>query len=93
MLALVCGMVAISITSGNVLNIFPVNILFWMAAAAAVIAVRHQPVRANEQPQPSVRGQPSQPMYPMSYHGTPTAGYRPLQPPHRVLSRPHFPNA
>ena len=93
MLALVCGMVAISITSGNVLNIFPVNILFWMAAAAAVIAVRHQPERAKEQPQPSVRGQPSQPMYPMSYHGTPAAGYRPLQPPHRVLSRPHFPNA
>lgn len=90
MLALVCGMVAISITSGNVLNIFPVNILFWMAAAAAVIAVRHQPTRTESEPRPRAQAQP---MYPMSYHGTPADGYRPLQPARRALSRPHFPNA
>lgn len=83
MLALVCGMLAISITSGNVLNIFPVNILFWIAAAAAVIAVRHQPVGAKELPKASVTPQMHQP----------AAGYRPLQPPQRVLSRPHFPKA
>lgn len=40
MLALVMGLVAISVTSGSILNIFPVNIIFWLAVTAAVQAAR-----------------------------------------------------
>jgi len=47
MLALAMGLVAISGISGSVLTIFPVNIIFWLVVAAALMAVRGQenPVR------------------------------------------------
>lgn len=39
MLAMVLSLIAISITSGNVLGIFPVNTLFWLGVSATIIAV------------------------------------------------------
>lgn len=40
MLALAIGLVAISVASGGILNIFPVNIIFWLAVTAAMQAAR-----------------------------------------------------
>ena len=40
MLALLLGLVAISVTSGTVLSIFPVNTFFWLAASFAIVICR-----------------------------------------------------
>lgn len=39
MLAMVLSLIAISITSGNVLAIFPVNTLFWLGVSATIVTV------------------------------------------------------
>jgi hypothetical protein len=39
MLAMVLSLIAISITSGNVLGIFPVNTLFWLGISCAIVVL------------------------------------------------------
>jgi hypothetical protein len=50
MLAMVLSLIAISMTSGNVLGIFPVNTLFWLGVSATIIAVVG--VQAEPKPEP-----------------------------------------
>ncbi|MEQ1749832.1 MAG: hypothetical protein ABL974_10445 [Prosthecobacter sp.] len=53
MLALAMGLIAISGISGNVLSIFPVNIIFWLVVAAALMNVdgqRNAARRAQQAP-------------------------------------------
>jgi hypothetical protein len=85
MLALAMGFVAISGISGNVLSIFPVNIIFWLIVAAAIMAVRQQEklpqsVKVNAVDVPGIRNMPAPAGRPLAVH-------------QRHLSRPHFPSA
>jgi hypothetical protein len=49
MLSMVLSLIAISITSGNVLAIFPVNTLFWMGVSATIVCVGVPAMRAAKE--------------------------------------------
>jgi hypothetical protein len=86
MLALAMGLVAISGVSGNVLSIFPVNILFWLVVSAAMMAVRApQTVAATAQPPPKPY-QPRKGMHRLAPHRKAPLGTPQLQ-------RPPFPQS